>query len=333
VRAQDPFLGFGCYALSGWHGSRSTERTSSQRRRGPRFGFASAPRTYWGTVFYWYDTSRINNQSGDQVNLTGNLNLFAGLPLISVVTKKKFLGANYGFMVIPAAVANSSLDAPRFGQNPGAGFGDTYFQPVNLGWKFGRADVIAGFAIYAPTGRYTANNANGDNTGLGMWGFEPSIGTTVHLNEAKTWNASALASFEFHTDKRDTIQHVGNILTLEGGVGRSFLKGSAKAGLVYYAQWKLTDDVLTGLPPLLVQGKNRTTGLGPELTIPLATKSTLFGFFTFRYEWEVYARTTTQGNALNPDSCAPLQADQAQVVCSPFERSCEKCDETVARPS
>jgi hypothetical protein len=133
VRAQDPFLGFGCYALSGWHGSRSTERTSSQRRRGPRFGFASAPRTYWGTVFYWYDTSRINNQSGDQVNLTGNLNLFAGLPLISVVTKKKFLGANYGFMVIPAAVANSSLDAPRF-------------QPVNLGWKFGRADVIAGFA-------------------------------------------------------------------------------------------------------------------------------------------------------------------------------------------
>ena len=72
--------------------------------------------------------------------------MFAGLPLISVVTKKKFLGANYGFMVIPAAVANSSLDAPRFGQNPGAGFGDTYFQPVNLGWKFGRADVIAGFA-------------------------------------------------------------------------------------------------------------------------------------------------------------------------------------------
>ena len=44
-----------------------------------------------------------------------------------------------------------------------------------------------------------------------MWGFEPSIGTTVHLNEAKTWNASALASFEFHTDKRDTIQHVGEL--------------------------------------------------------------------------------------------------------------------------
>jgi hypothetical protein len=270
-------------------------------------GSQAPPGAYWGTVFYWYDTSRINNQFGDQVNATGNLNLFAGLPMVSVVTKKKFLGANYGFTVIPAAVLNSSLDAPRFGQNPGAGFGDTYFQPVSLGWKFGRADVIAGFAIYAPTGRYTANNANGDNTGLGMWGFEPSIGTTVHLNEAKTWNASALASFEFHTDKRDTIQHVGNILTLEGGVGRSFLKGTAKVGLVYYAQWKLTDDALTGLPALLVQGMNHTTGLGPELTIPLATKNTLFGFFTFRYEWEVYTRTTTQGNALFMQAVFPFK--------------------------
>jgi hypothetical protein len=140
-----------------------------------------------------------------------------------------------------------------------------------------------------------------------MWGFEPSIGTTVYLNETKTWTASALASFEFHTDKRDTSQHVGNILTLEGGVGRKFLKGAAKAGLVYYAQWKLTDDTLTGLPALFVQGKNRATGLGPELTIPLATKSTLFGFFTFRYEWEVYARTTTQGNALVLSAVFPFK--------------------------
>jgi hypothetical protein len=88
-------------------------------------GSQAPPGAYWGTVFHWYDTGRINNQSGDQVNSTGDLNLFAGLPLVSVVTKRKFLAANYGFMVIPAAVANSSLDAPRFGQNPGAGFGDT----------------------------------------------------------------------------------------------------------------------------------------------------------------------------------------------------------------
>jgi hypothetical protein len=270
-------------------------------------GSQAPPGAYWGTLFYWYDTSRINNQFGDQVNPNGSLNMFAGLPLISVVTKKKILGANYGFSIIPAAILNSSLDAPRFGQNPGAGFGDTYYQPISLGWKFKRADVLAGFAIYAPTGRYTAGNPNGDNTGLGMWGFEPSIGTTIHLNEAKTWNASALASFEFNTDKRDSSQHVGNLLTLEGGLGRSFLKGAAKAGLVYYAQWKLSDDTLTGFPLLLVQGKNSVAALGPELTFPIATKSTLYGFFTFRYEFEVYARTTTQGNAMVISAVFPFK--------------------------
>jgi hypothetical protein len=271
-------------------------------------GSQAPPGAYWGTLFYWYDTSTINNRFGDQVNPNGSLNIFAGAPLVSVVTTKKFLGANYGFTIIPAVVQNASLDSPRFGENPGAGFGDIYFQPVNLGWHTTHADVVAGFGIYAPTGRYTANNANGDNTGLGMWAFEPSIGTTVHLNETKTWNASALASFAFNTTKRDTNEHVGNLLTLEGGLGRTFLKGAAKAGVVYYAQWKLTSDTLTGLPALLVQGKNRTAALGPELTFPIATKNTLYGFFTFRYEWEVYARTTTQGNALILSAVFPFKS-------------------------
>jgi hypothetical protein len=140
-----------------------------------------------------------------------------------------------------------------------------------------------------------------------MWGFEPSIGTTVHLNKAKTWSASTLASFELNTDKRDTSQHVGNLLTLEGGIGRKFLKGAANLGGIYYAQWKLSDDTLTGLPALIVQGKNRAAAVGPELTIPLATKNTLYGFFTFRYEFEIYVRTTTQGNALIMTAVFPFK--------------------------
>jgi hypothetical protein len=261
-------------------------------------GTQAPPGAYWGVLFYLYNTDRINDQSGTQVNSAGSLTLPVGAGVISVVTQKKFLGANYGFTVIPVDALSTTLEAPRLNQKSGVGFGDIYVQPINLGWHTPRADVTAGFGIYLPTGRYTATNPNGDNTGLGMWGFEPSIGTTVHLNEAKTWNASTLASFEFNTDKRGTSQHVGDLLTLEGGLGLKFLKGAANAGVAYYAQWKLTDDTLTGLPALLVQGKNSAAAVGPELTIPLATKDRLYGFFTVRYEWEVYARTTTQGNAL-----------------------------------
>ena len=261
-------------------------------------GSQAPPGPYYGVLYYNYATSRINNQSGTQVNPNGSIDVGAGLGLISVVTKQKILGANYGFAVIPLAGLNTALESPRVSKGTGAGFGDTYIQPINLGWHFAPADVTAGFGIYLPTGRYTANNPNGDNTGLGMWGFEPSIGTTVHLNKTKTWNASALASFEFNTNKRDSKQHVGDLLTLEGGLGRKFLKGAANVGVAYYVQWKLTQDTLTGLPALLVNGKNSSAALGPELTIPLATKSKLYGFFTVRYEFEVYARTTTQGNAL-----------------------------------
>jgi hypothetical protein len=40
-------------------------------------------------------------------------------PLLSVDTRRKFLGANYGFAVIPAAALNSRLEAPRFGLHLG----------------------------------------------------------------------------------------------------------------------------------------------------------------------------------------------------------------------
>jgi hypothetical protein len=270
-------------------------------------GSQAPPGPYYGVLFYNYDTSRINDQSGNPVVTRGNINAWAAGGLISVVTQKKILGANYGFTAIPLDGLNTSLEFPRLSKGTGVGFGDTYVQPISLGWHLKQADVTAGFGIYLPTGRYTAGNPNGDNTGLGMWGFEPSIGTTVHLNKAKTWNVSTLASIEFNTDKRDTSQHVGDLLTLEGGLGRKFLKGAANIGVVYYAQWKLTNDTLTGLPPLIVQGKNSAAAVGPELTIPLATKNKLYGFFTFRYEWEVYAKTTTQGNAMIMTAVFPFK--------------------------
>ena len=84
------------------------------------------------------------------------------------------------------------------------------------------------------------------------------------------------------------------------------MKGAVKTGVVYYAQWKLTNDTPTGLPALFVKGKNRATALGPELTLPIATKSALFGFFTLRYEWEVYA-WMTQGNTLIMQAVFPFK--------------------------
>lgn len=267
-------------------------------------GTQAPPGPYYGLAFYRYGTDRINDADGRQINAGGSLDQWVLAPVLSVVTKQKVLGASYGFAVIPAVI-NASIESPRFGQNPGAGVGDTYVQPINLGWHMKRADVLAGYAFVAPTGRYVKDAD--DNTGLDMWGQELTLGTTAFVDEKRRFDVSTVAALEFHGKKRHSEAQVGTLLTLEGGVGRNFAGGAAKVGLVYVAQWKLTDDTLIGLQALLVKGRNRTVALGPEVTLPLASKHLLVGFLTVRYEWDVHARTTTQGNTLFVAAAFPFK--------------------------
>jgi hypothetical protein len=68
--------------------------------------------------------------------------------------------------------------------------------------------------------------------------------------------------------RKDSTTKVGNQLNLEGGFGGDFLK-------------------------------NKTFALGPEATLAIAAGRAVRGFITVRYQWETYARVTTQGSALN----------------------------------
>jgi hypothetical protein len=77
------------------------------------------------------------------------------------------------------------------------------------------------------------------------------------------------------------------------------MDGAANVGIAYYAQWKVSDDDfgLGFIPPggpLL--DRHRVYGIGPEITIPLASKKKLYGFLNLRYLWESGARTSLEGN-------------------------------------
>ena len=165
-------------------------------------GTQAPPGGYYGMVFYRYGTDTIKDLDGNRINTgNGSLNQFVFAPLVSVVTRQKVLGANYGFAFVPAIV-NLSIESARFGQNPGPGLGDTYVQPINLGWHMKQADVVAGYAFFAPTGRYAVGAD--DNTGLDMWGHELTVGTTAFFDEKKTMDVSTLAAVEFHGKKRNS---------------------------------------------------------------------------------------------------------------------------------
>ncbi len=80
-------------------------------------------------------------------------------------------------------------------------------------------------------------------------------------------------------------------------VGRDFLGGGLSSCLVYYATFKLNDEIL-GFPNISVRGKNKSFALGPEVSLALARGGVVYGSVKVNYQWETYARTTTQGGEL-----------------------------------
>jgi len=75
--------------------------------------------------------------------------------------------------------------------------------------------------------------------------------------------AEEISLFETHSKKKGTDIQVGDIVTLEGGFGKSFLEGALTIGLAFDAQWKVTEDDPGELQPifdLLELGKHRVYG-------------------------------------------------------------------------
>jgi hypothetical protein len=254
-------------------------------------------------VGMWYDYSAdtLRDRNADSLPATtggGSVDVRAVVAGLLWTTETQLLGGNYGFAVYPALTNNAAeLPALQSDTETSTGLADIYIQPLILGWTTERADFTAGLGIYAPTGRYDAEADN--NRGLGMWSYEAFAGTTVYFDEARSWHFAASAFFETHGEKEDSDVRVGDIVTIEGGIGKSFMDGAANAGLAYYAQWKVSRDDFGATPSSgAIVAKHEVYGLGPELTLPLASKSKLYGFANLRYLWETGAKSTLEGETL-----------------------------------
>ena len=279
-------------------------------------GTQPAPGFYSAAFYYHYSTDSIRDRNGDPVTVSpdqpGNLSISAYAPILWYVTKAKVLGANYGAMAV-VPLANASLEAPVFGLegNTGTHLADMYVRPIDLGWHMQQADFVGGFGFYAPTGRYEQGGSS--NTGKGMWTYEPFAGMTLYLDAKKSWSFATSAYWEIHGTKKDSDLKVGQILTLQGGLGKSYLGGGLIIGAAYYAQWKLTSDSLgtftlpggATLSPEL-DAKHKVFALGPDLTLPVASKATLYALVNLRYLWEMGARTKTQGQSLVVTATFPI---------------------------
>jgi hypothetical protein len=142
-------------------------------------GSQAPPGLYVGDIIWVYPTSTVKDNAGDSVHLPGSLTSTAEIILVSVVTNYKLFGANVGASVglpfIKNRIQLNSLDV-----STGFAYTDMFVNAA-LGWHVKRADITAGYNLYIPTGRFSSGGT--DNTGLGMWGNEFTIGSTVYLDQ------------------------------------------------------------------------------------------------------------------------------------------------------
>jgi hypothetical protein len=80
-------------------------------------------------------------------------------------------------------------------------------------------------------------------------------------------------------------------------------------GAAYFAQWKVTRDNLGidfELPEGSQIGKHRVFGIGPDVTLPIATRNKLISLINVRYFWDLGARTTLDGRTLVITATFPI---------------------------
>ena len=261
-------------------------------------GTQPPPGLYLGSLAWVYPTDTVKDNNGNSIKLPGSLTSTAEIILVNLVTNYKLFGANIGasagFPFIKNRIQTDSLDLST-------SFAYTdMFLGVNLGWHFKRADVMAGYNLYIPTGTFSPGG--NDNTGLGMWGNEFTIGSTVYLDQKKLWNAAGTFALEFNTDKSGTNIQVGDLGTVSWGLGRTFYKKVSgpiplimNLGAAGYAQFKVTGDSGSDIPPALRGFKDRVFALGPEFNIYIPKPRLTF---LVRYEPEFGARVRTQGQTV-----------------------------------
>lgn len=252
-----------------------------------------------------YHSSKFVKANGDKIDAEA-INMFLVGLGGSVVTNAKILGANYGASVL-IAFASSRLEGNLLTTKSSLAFTDMYIQPLQLGWKTKMADFTFGYALYLPTGKYELGG--NDNAGMGIWTNEFDAGSTVYFDKKKLWNFSALFSYSLNSKKRNTKDNdimVGNLLSIEGGFGKTWYKTVQanplpmiiNAGLVYYMQFKTTDDKMK-IPVISnnmfdLANKDHIYALGAEANIFIPSiKSSI----DLRWLGEFGAKNRTQGNS------------------------------------
>jgi hypothetical protein len=239
-----------------------------------------------------YGASELLDRQGNKVPIVG-LEMRATGSALGASYTSKTKGAPYLTFAIgmPVASIHVNSDNPASSLS-GFGFADLFVQPVKVGWRARRFDVVTAYALYAPTGHFEPRG--GGSTGRGYWTHQLSLGGAVYADSLKRYRASALASYELNTRKRGIDIRRGDMLQAQGGAGAA-VRRTVTIGLAGYALWQVTPDRGTDIPPTLRDERSRAFGLGPEVDVIIPRWRTRVAA---RVEHEVGVRSRPRGEVI-----------------------------------
>ena len=255
--------------------------------------------TYYNT-FMDYSFGELKGPNGGTFPLSGgNASVLVDINVFIWVSKAKVLGANYA-LVAGLPITNSSIESPNLGTvGGGAGFADSFYEPVMLGWHLKRADITAGYAFFAPTGRFNPGATN--NTGSGHWTNAPTAGLTFYLTKNKGTAFSVYQMYEFHTTQEGTNIHPGQTYDVDYSLTQVLplqkdMHTLLQVGLVGYGQYQTTDKSGPGvIPEVAASTHYAVNALGVAGSIILPVRKTSVGVKYFK---EFSNSSTVQGYSL-----------------------------------
>ena len=259
-------------------------------------GVLPEPGLTYSNIFLNYTFNEVHGADGERLPFQPAFTILVDLNAFLWVSNKRLLGANVGALAA-VAVTNSSISFANLGNVAGgAGFGDFFAEPFVLGWHLKRADIQAGYAFVAPTGRFVPGATT--NVGTGYWGHCPFAGETVYLTRNKATAVSAFQYYEFHGTQSGTGVHPGQNMSLDYSVTQTLplikkSKTLLQFGLVGYGQWQTTDK--TGPRPIdNATGRlhHGVLGLGAGANVIFPERKATLGFKYFK---EFHAVSTPEG--------------------------------------
>jgi hypothetical protein len=247
---------------------------------------------YVGDRGLYYSSNTLVDRNGRPLAVGLDLEALANGAGPMAVVQLPWAGTYLNVSVsLPLARVTGTLRQPEASLDK-FGLGDIYVQPVRLGWRLRHFDLGAGYAFYAPTGRFEPGGSGG--VGRGQWTQEISVPAAVYFDARRTWQVSALMSCEINSPKIGLHITRGSTVQIQGGAGGRLLS-FLRAGVVGYAEWQVTDDTGSALPPVLAGARDRAFGVGAEMDFVIRPLRTAL---VVRYTHDVAVQARPLGQLL-----------------------------------